>query len=166
MAVEDAYEADLRTSTVKRLKALEATLAKHGPSLPARSGLLLKQAIRHQQRPVKVAKLRGLEAPPCRLPIVTSASACAIRAALDLAALELRELRIAARGPCGDVVVLEERALRATFAWGAPIESAEEMSRRWPIASLSRYWSRRRLESSREGTRRGTGPTLLTAPTN
>jgi hypothetical protein len=50
----------LQTSTVARLKALEATLARHGPSLPARSRLLLEQAIRHQKRLVQVAKLHGL----------------------------------------------------------------------------------------------------------
>ena len=51
---------DLQTSTAARLKALEAMLANHGPSLPARSRLLLEQAIRHQKRLVQVAQLRGL----------------------------------------------------------------------------------------------------------
>jgi len=50
----------LQTSTVARLKALEATLAKHGPSLPARDRLLLEQAIRHQKRFVLVTQRHGV----------------------------------------------------------------------------------------------------------
>jgi hypothetical protein len=51
---------NLQTSTVARLKAFEETLKKHGPSLPARSRLLLEQAIRYQKLLVQVAKLHGL----------------------------------------------------------------------------------------------------------
>jgi hypothetical protein len=50
----------LQTSTVNRLKALERTLAKHGPSLPARSRLLREQAIRYQRLLMQVAHRYGL----------------------------------------------------------------------------------------------------------
>ena len=45
--------------------------------------------------------------------------------------------RFLPRVPEGDVVVLEERAARATLAWGAPLERVEGVFRLWPIAGLS-----------------------------
>lgn len=41
------------------------------------------------------------------------------------------------RVPEGDVVVLAERAARATLACGGPLERAESALRHWPIAGLS-----------------------------
>jgi multicomponent Na+:H+ antiporter subunit A len=41
------------------------------------------------------------------------------------------------RVPEGDVVVVGERAVRATVTWGEAIEQADGCLRRWPAASLS-----------------------------
>ena len=45
--------------------------------------------------------------------------------------------RFLPRVPEGDVVVLEERAARASLALGAPLERMEGVFRQWPNAGLS-----------------------------
>jgi multicomponent Na+:H+ antiporter subunit A len=45
--------------------------------------------------------------------------------------------RLLPRVPEGDVVVVGERAMRATVAWGEAIERADGYLREWPTASLS-----------------------------
>jgi hypothetical protein len=39
--------------------------------------------------------------------------------------------------PEGDIVVAGESAARATVSWGAALERADKILRRWPVACLS-----------------------------
>jgi hypothetical protein len=41
------------------------------------------------------------------------------------------------RVPDGDIVVVGEKAVRATAVWGEAIERADDYLRRWSVASLS-----------------------------
>jgi hypothetical protein len=41
------------------------------------------------------------------------------------------------RVPEGDVVVVGEKAMRATMIWGELMERADDYLRQWPLASLS-----------------------------